>query len=123
MGRTGTTFMTGLLGVLAGAALVGGIVWAWDDGDGGSNTAVAQPTASSGATNTSANTSNSASTGTDLSSLYDRVRPSIVRITTGETTTDPFSDQASGLGSGIVLDKDGHILTNYHVVRGFDEVT
>jgi putative serine protease PepD len=45
-----------------------------------------------------------------------------VRITTGSASSDPFSDQATGLGSGIVLDTDGHILTNYHVVRGSDTV-
>lgn len=28
----------------------------------------------------------------------------------------------NGLGSGIIIDKEGHILTNYHVVRGVDEI-
>jgi Do/DeqQ family serine protease len=28
----------------------------------------------------------------------------------------------SGLGSGIIIDKQGHILTNYHVVRDVDEI-
>jgi serine protease Do len=28
----------------------------------------------------------------------------------------------SGLGSGIVIDKEGHILTNYHVVQDVDEI-
>jgi 2-alkenal reductase len=33
----------------------------------------------------------------------------------------PFSQQ--GLGSGFVWDKDGHIVTNNHVVGGADEIT
>ena len=28
----------------------------------------------------------------------------------------------SGLGSGIIIDKEGHILTNYHVVQDVDEI-
>src|ERR1051326_7165403 len=28
----------------------------------------------------------------------------------------------SGLGSGIIIDKEGHILTNYHVVKDVDEI-
>jgi serine protease Do len=28
----------------------------------------------------------------------------------------------TGLGSGIIIDKDGHILTNYHVVKDVDEI-
>ncbi|WP_066932879.1 S1C family serine protease [Microtetraspora fusca] len=39
--------------------------------------------------------------------VIKRVLPSIVQITTNR-----------GLGSGIVYDKDGHILTNAHVVQG-----
>ena len=58
----------------------------------------------------------------DFSALYEKVRPSVVRITTGEST-DPFAPTQEGLGSGIVIDKEGHVLTNNHVVRGSDTVT
>ena len=37
--------------------------------------------------------------------------PSVVSI--GVTT-----DEGSGVGSGVILDKDGNILTNYHVIDG-----
>jgi putative serine protease PepD len=126
MNRFGTTFITGLVGVLVGAALVGGVVWARDDGDNATATApvttsVTQ-TSQSTANNTSARTPSGANANGDLNALYENVRPSIVRITTGAAGNDPFSDQSTGLGSGIVLDTDGHILTNYHVVRGSDTV-
>jgi S1-C subfamily serine protease len=51
-------------------------------------------------------------------SVYKRVVPSVVNITAGTVTLDffmgivPQQDQ----GSGFILDKQGHILTNYHVV-------
>jgi S1-C subfamily serine protease len=50
--------------------------------------------------------------------VYKRVVPSVVNITAGTVTLDffmglvPQQDQ----GSGFILDKQGHILTNYHVV-------
>lgn len=58
---------------------------------------------------------------TDLSSLYDRVRPSVVLIR-GQRTLVSGLPGAQGTGTGVVLDTEGHILTNDHVVRGFDEV-
>jgi len=55
--------------------------------------------------------------------LYDSVRPSVVRVTSISTTSTRFGTQQSeGLGSGIILDKDGNILTNYHVVQSAKEL-
>lgn len=50
-----------------------------------------------------------------LSSLYDRVDQSVVQIT--QSFTIP---ENSRLGSGFVYDREGHIITNYHVVAGED---
>ena len=46
-----------------------------------------------------------------LVSLYESVMPGIVSI-------QVVGDQGGSLGSGIVYDDQGHILTNYHVVEG-----
>ncbi len=124
--RLGTTFATALLGVFVGAALVGGVVWARDDHGAKSPTSAPVVTDTSSTKPVSGNTNSSATTsGTsgDFSALYSSVRPSIVRITTGSAQSSPFQGNSGGLGSGIVLDTDGHILTNYHVVTGFDTVT
>jgi S1-C subfamily serine protease len=53
----------------------------------------------------------------DVSELYARVKPSVVEINAANTRST-----AGSLGSGIVLDKEGHILTNNHVIRGFDQI-
>jgi S1-C subfamily serine protease len=50
--------------------------------------------------------------------VYKRVVPSVVNITAGTVTLDFFYGlvPAEDQGSGFVLDKQGHILTNYHVI-------
>ncbi len=50
-----------------------------------------------------------------LVQIYDQVSPGVVSI-------QVYSQLGSGLGSGFVIDKEGHIVTNYHVVEGADEV-
>lgn len=48
-----------------------------------------------------------------LIDLYDKVDHSVVQVTQGSNILG-----ASRLGSGFVYDKEGHIVTNYHVVAG-----
>ncbi len=66
-----------------------------------------------------------------ISEIYSRAAPGVVQITTttrGSTQTDPFFGQPfntgpqEALGSGFVIDKTGHIVTNYHVVEGADNI-
>ncbi len=47
------------------------------------------------------------------------VSPAVVTITTQQTSTlDPFSVPATGVGSGIIYNSNGWIVTNHHVVAG-----
>src|SRR6185369_11247963 len=47
-----------------------------------------------------------------------KVSPAVVTIdaVAGATTTDPFSLPSEGIGSGLIFDTNGWILTNHYVV-------
>ncbi len=55
---------------------------------------------------------------TDLTSVASQVEPTVARIDT--TIND---QRAIGAGTGIVLDPNGTVLTNFHVVQGADSIT
>lgn len=55
--------------------------------------------------------------------VYQGVNRSVVNITTASEATGIFGDEtSSGTGSGFVIDGQGHILTNYHVVEDAESV-
>jgi S1-C subfamily serine protease len=56
--------------------------------------------------------------------VYDAASPSVVNITNRSTVYDRFFGAApqEGTGSGFVYDTEGHIVTNYHVIEGADEI-
>jgi serine protease Do len=55
--------------------------------------------------------------------IVARVLPSVVSVTARRIERDQFNKPVpkAGLGSGVIVDRQGHILTNNHVVEGFDE--
>ena len=58
-------------------------------------------------------------------SVYENVNQSVVHITTRAVRSDlMFMDVTpmEGSGSGSVLDKEGHILTNFHVIEGAQQI-
>jgi S1-C subfamily serine protease len=57
-------------------------------------------------------------------SVYRKNIPSVVNITSRAVTFDFFYGMVpqEGQGSGFVIDKDGHILTNYHVIADARQV-
>jgi S1-C subfamily serine protease len=56
--------------------------------------------------------------------VYERANRSVVHITTKSAQRELLLLEvpAEGTGSGSILDRDGHILTNYHVVEGASEI-
>src|SRR5207244_320828 len=57
-----------------------------------------------------------------LIDLYKRTKPAVVNITSLKVQRDLRTRNLQripqGTGSGFVWDKDGHIVTNYHVIEG-----
>jgi S1-C subfamily serine protease len=108
-----------VVSMVLGAGLVIGIDVARGDDDNGGTTAVQQQPVStpSGNSSTNSNSNNNVAvkTPSDIADLVDQVRPSVVLVNGSNTRTG-----AAGIGSGVVLDKDGYILTNNHVIDGFD---
>jgi S1-C subfamily serine protease len=114
---------------LGGAAAAGGI-------GGGTTTTVreiAAPVAASSAPETAEFAR--ASRALTIHQIYMRNAPGVVEVTaTSRVTTEPnplldpfgFSGPTTqtqqALGSGFVIDKAGHIVTNYHVVQGASSI-
>jgi S1-C subfamily serine protease len=109
--------------VIVLAMVVGGVVAVAVAGDEESPAAVATPSGSPTETPDSsaerdeddADANVSLTAIENLPELVERTLPSVVAISTINGTG---IRQAQGLGTGVVVDKDGHILTNYHVVEG-----
>src|SRR5690242_11878029 len=49
-----------------------------------------------------------------LPDLYSKVRNSVVQVS---STVGTLDGEGTRLGSGFVYDKEGHVITNYHVVE------
>ncbi|MFN2221559.1 MAG: trypsin-like peptidase domain-containing protein [Chloroflexota bacterium] len=54
-----------------------------------------------------------------VTNLYERVSPGVVHIAAQVITMNFFfgPTPSEGTGSGFVVDSDGHIVTNYHVIK------
>ncbi len=108
-----------------GAGIAFGIVAAVDSDEG---TLVVEPSAATGATPGQASSVALSSTdeGLTVQEIYQRVGPGVVQIAVrphGRGLPDALRiPEREGLGSGFVIDKAGHIVTSYHVVRATDEI-
>ncbi|KPK46754.1 MAG: hypothetical protein AMJ77_05230 [Dehalococcoidia bacterium SM23_28_2] len=56
------------------------------------------------------------------SEVYEQLRPAVVEITSTVSARSPFEPSAEGSGSGIIIDEQGLILTNYHVIADADNL-
>jgi len=56
--------------------------------------------------------------------VYERVNRSVVYITTITLEYSYFFEAMpqEGTGSGVIIDTEGHVLTNYHVIKGADQL-
>jgi len=56
-----------------------------------------------------------------VNEIYERAAPGVVQINSQSGNVSGGAAQQA-LGSGFVVDKNGHIVTNYHVVQGANEI-
>jgi S1-C subfamily serine protease len=123
MARFPVTQLVALAAValLGGVAALGGAAAFGAFGDGGTTTVVEAQAAS-------AAPAVSRSGGLTVNEIYRRSAPGVVQINTRSEA--PASDELGqfgqlpqqALGSGFVIDREGHIVTNFHVIDGADTI-
>ncbi|MDQ3849339.1 MAG: trypsin-like peptidase domain-containing protein, partial [Actinomycetota bacterium] len=107
-------FLSALLGGLVVAIVVGALALAGTFDSAGDETA----TSPSPAPDSSAPTPVPAQSATNVAGLYARVRAGVVSVEARSRQQTLFGPQEGGsTGSGFVLDRAGHILTNDHVAE------
>jgi S1-C subfamily serine protease len=57
--------------------------------------------------------------------IYDKANKAVVYVTTVTMQYTWFYQAApqEGTGSGVIIDQQGHVLTNYHVISGADKIS
>ncbi len=108
--------------LVAAAVLGAGIAVGFDRAVGGEGgTTVIREVQNSAPASTSFSNSN----GKTISDIYASSRRGVVQVLATSVVSDnPFfgAQQARLLGSGFVIDKSGHVVTNYHVVENASKV-
>ena len=105
-----------------GAALLGGLVavGVGQTFDSGSTTTVVREVENG----TTEPASFPASAGKKISDIYEAAKHGVVQVTSTSVVSNNFfgAQEQQAQGSGFVIDKDGHVVTNYHVVEGAKKV-
>jgi S1-C subfamily serine protease len=120
-----SSLRTSLLSAVIGGAVVAAVLLALGvGGETNKTTTVIQQSPLGGARN-AADTS-----GLTAREIYKRDAPGVVNVRAQivqqvDSPFDPFGQEQQGVatGSGFVLDKSGHILTNAHVIEGASRVS
>jgi S1-C subfamily serine protease len=50
--------------------------------------------------------------------LFRKISPSVVLVMTGDVKNDELTN--IGIGTGVVIDSPGYVLTNWHVISGYE---
>jgi S1-C subfamily serine protease len=116
--RMGSLVFAALLGGGAAVGISGAI-----DGGGGTETVISTVAASVPA----AAFETAAATGSrpkSIQEIYDAAGPAVVQVTSTSVVSGSFfgSQEATSLGSGFVIDSDGYIVTNFHVIQDAQEI-
>jgi S1-C subfamily serine protease len=121
----------------AGAALaLAGAAWLGKLGDEQGGTTTIREVAGQAPIRSAAIASQAASGGLTINEIYERAKTGVVQINSRAVVErverDPFfglpfgipeQEEREALGSGFVIDKAGHVVTNFHVVEGASEIS
>jgi S1-C subfamily serine protease len=117
--RMGSLFLAAVVG--GGAAVAIGAVLESDDGGGTTTVFGTVASAADSSTRIPADSDDAMS----VQEIYRHAGPGVLQVTsTSVDSSDPFfGPQARvSLGSGFVIDKDGYIVTNYHVIESARQI-
>lgn len=101
--------LTGVLGGILGASLVFGVLW-------GSGIVKLKGSSTSSTTAQTITINSDTDDVTTAQAVSAKVLPSIASITVQ-------TESGTGLGSGVVYDTNGNIITNYHVIEGASAIS
>jgi S1-C subfamily serine protease len=120
-----SSLRTSLLSAVIGGAVVAAVLLVLGIGESTKTTTVIQQSPLAGTQDTAAPQS-----GLTAREIYKRDAPGVVNVRAQivqqvDSPFDPFGQGPQGVatGSGFVLDKGGHILTNAHVIEGASRVS
>ena len=110
-------FLVFFLSIVAASAIGAGAgigIWEATDDDGATATVV----------QTAPTRSVAAGTQLSVNEIYQRAKDGVVLVTTNSQAQGPFGQGGGGAtGSGFLIDDEGHVLTNQHVVDNAQSVT
>lgn len=119
--RKGLRALGKIAGILCvtmfGGAIGSGLTYSFMKANDGSATKQIVSTIPQSFTSSTAN-------GMSAADAFNKVAPAVVIVSTKGVSSNSFTGGAvEGIGSGFIINEEGYVVTNYHVIAGAKEVT